>query len=324
MHALPAVGMTGHWLYRDLRLSSFQRVFHMRAYAGFAFILLAAVLWGLIGPVARFSMQTGVDALELAFWRASIGGCFFLLHAALTRGLSVRGPRDVLAFALFGSFSLGGFFASNQYSIQTGGAALAAVLLYTAPAWVAVFSRIFFGDRLTTAKSAAILLALAGVAVISFSTTPEAMPASVSPMAGVIFGLLAGLLYSTHYIFSKKYLSVYTAYTLYGYCTIFGALALYPFVSFADKGIADWGVLLFLGLVSTYGAYLAYCAGLRRLDPTKASVLATMEPVVATAAAWWLWGEMFTALGWAGAGLILCPVFILVFDRGGKPPRMRE
>jgi len=265
--------------------------------------------------------------LELAFWRAAIGGSFFLLHAALTRGLCVRGPRDIFAFALFGSFSLGGFFASNQYSIQTGGAALAAVLLYTAPAWVAVFSRIFFGDRLTTAKSMAILLALAGVAAISFSTAPEAAAATATsafPLAGVLFGLLAGLLYATHYIFSKKYLSVYKAYTLYGYCTIFGALALYPFVAFADKGITDWAVLLFLGLVSTYGAYLAYCAGLKRLDPTKASVLATMEPVVATVAAWWLWGEMFTSLGWAGACMILCAVFILVLDRGEKTSRMRE
>lgn len=247
-----------------------------------------------------------------------------MLHAACAGALGIRDTHDLLFFAVFGACSLGGFFASNQYAIQTGGAALASVLLYTAPAWVAVFSRIFFHDGVTPLKAVAIIVSLAGVASISLAgsgpAAAEGVEAAAHAGAGVFFGLLAGLLYATHYVFSKKYLSLYSACTLYGYCMLFGALSLFPFVTFSLKSGADWAVLFFLGLVSTYCAYLIYCEGLKRLDATRAAVLATLEPVVATLAAWRLWGEIFTAGGWIGAVLILSAVLILVLGPGEKRP----
>jgi drug/metabolite transporter (DMT)-like permease len=290
----------------------------MRSYLGYIYIFLAALCWGLIGPVARFSFAAGISPVEVAFWRACFGGVFFAIHAAALHSFTINAPRDALVFALFGAVSLGGFFACNQYAIQTGGAALAAVLLYTAPAWVAMFSRMFFGERLTLGKLTAIGMSLAGVACISFSGG-EAPNADTAPLAhqamnwvGICFGLLSGLLYSTHYIFSAHYLKRYTTHTLYGYCMLFGALALLPGVHFAHKGPADWLVLLCLGFVSTYGAYIFYCAGMRRLAPTRAAVLATLEPAVATFTAWWLWDERFTVVGWLGAALIIAAVLCLV------------
>ncbi len=284
---------------------------------GYIFIGLAACCWGITGPLARFSFAAGITPLEVAFWRAAFGSLFFLTHAACTRSLKVRNIRDLLAFICFGAISLGGLFASNQWAIKTGGAALASVLLYTAPAWVALFSRIFFGERLTKIKIAAIAISLTGIIFISIPGAQDT--ANVTPLfsgAGVWFGLLAGLLYSTHYIFSKGYLKYYTPHVLYGYCMLFGAIALLPFIRCMPKSSEDWGILFILGLVCTYGAYLAYCAGLKRLAPTKAAVLATLEPVMATLAAWLLWKEDFSAFGWVGAALILGAVLCLVLERG--------
>lgn len=300
---------------------------------GYFFIFLAAVCWGLVGPVGRFAMGEGVSPLEVGFWRAAFGGALFLLYAAKAGILKIHERHDIFVFMIFGACSLGGFFAANQYAIQTGGAALAAVLLYTAPAWVAVFARLFFGDRLTLIKGLAIGISLAGVACISLSGGGAesaggtgALPGTGEPAsAGILFGLLSGLLYSTHYIFSKKYLKRYKTYTVYGYALFFGAVTLFPFVTFAVKTPFQWGVLLFLGVIGTYTAYWAYCEGMKRLDPTRASVLATLEPVVATAAAWWLWDENFALTGWLGATLVIAAVIILVLnpqpqDKGECPP----
>lgn len=296
----------------------------MRPYLGYLFIFLAAFCWGLTGPVARFSFEANLSPLEVAFWRSAFGGLFFAMHATFRHSFKLHKAGDGFAFALFGAISLGGFFASYQYAIKTGGAALAAVLLYTAPAWVAVFSRFFFGESLTRVKLAAIVAALAGVLCISVSGAGEA--GSGGPalsgffeninMPGLLFGLLAGLLYSTHYIFAASYLKRYTTYTLYGYLMFFGALALLPFIDFMPKAPADWLVLLVLGFVCTYCAYWFYCEGLKRLVPTRAAVLATLEPVIATAAAWWLWDERFAGLGWAGAALIIGAVLCLVLAPG--------
>lgn len=302
----------------------------MQAYSGYFFIFLAAFFWALIGPVARFSLGSGVEALELGFWRAAIGGGLFLVHATLARDLKVRSAGDAGVFLLFGAISMGGFFAVHQMAIKTGGAALAAVLLYTAPAWVAVFSRIFFKDRFTLAKGLAIALSLAGVALISLSSTDPEMIDGVAAVAdastmetagyvGILFGLLAGFLYSTHYVFTKKYLTVYKTHTIYGYCALVGAVVLFPFVNFSAKTPTDWAVAACLGAVCTYGAYLAYCAGIRRLEATKAAVLASLEPVIATVLAWWIWGEMFGLGGWFGAALVLAAVVILVLETRQTP-----
>ncbi len=284
-------------------------------YLGYLLILAAASLWALLGPVSRFSLEAGLSPLEVAFWRALFGGLFFLLHAAKADALRIASAKDGLAFALFGAVSLGGFFASYQYAVKTGGAALASVLLYTAPAWVAVFSRCLFGESVSLMKAAAIGLSLAGVCCVSFSggavTTGAALP-------GVVFGLISGLLYATHYIMTKKYLTRYTAFTLYAYWLLFGALSLLPFISFSAKTAWDWGPLVLLGLVCTYGAYSAYCAGIRLLEPTRAAVVATLEPVLATLVAWWWWGEAFTPAGWAGAVLIIGAVLLMVWGDGRR------
>lgn len=298
----------------------------MRPYIGYLCIFSAAFCWGLMGPVARFSFEANLSPLEVAFWRCVFGGFFFIIHGVVRHSLKLQRGKDGIAFALFGALAVGGFFASYQYSVKTGGAALASVLLYTAPAWVAVFSRIFLGEQLTKAKLLAICMALAGVCCISVSgggNNSEALVAGLQGklagsinLSGLLFGLLAGLLYSTHYIFTTRFLKRYTAFTLYAYLMLFGALALFPFIRFMPKTLFDWCVLLFLGLVCTYGAYWFYCEGLKRLAPTRAAVLATLEPVTAILAAWWIWGESFAALGWMGSALVVGAVLCLILVPG--------
>lgn len=300
----------------------------MQAYLGYLFIFLAAACWALIGPVARFSLNADMTPLDVAFWRALFGGLFFLLHALVSRdSLQPHDRADALTFLLFGAFSIGGLFGSYLYAVQTGGAALASVLLYTAPAWVAVLSRIFLGERISAVKIGAIALSLGGVFCISFSSlAPDPGRAGISGLLpglggnalfGILFGLLAGFLYSTHYIVTTQQMKRYSPHVLYAYALLTGALALLPFVewNFSRITLTDWGVFFFLGFISTYCAYQAYCAGLARLVPTRAAVLATLEPVLATAAAWWLWDERLAPAGWFGATLILTAVLILVLNK---------
>ena len=291
----------------------------MQTYIGYGCIFLAAVCWAFLGPAGRVAMDAGLTPLEVAFWRAAFGCVLFLLHAARTRTLKPRSAIDLGAIGLFGLVSLASLFVCYQYAVQNGGAALASVLLYTAPAWVAVFSRMIFGETLTPAKLAAIAMALAGVACISFSGTgASALPAAgdgsgpAFPLAGLFFGLLSGLLYSTMYIFTKSYLKRYTTYTLYGWSMAFASLGLLPFVSRLPATPVAWAAVLFIALVCTYAGFWAYGEGMKRLSPTKAAVLCTLEPFVATGAAWWLWGERFTGMGWVGAILIISAVLALI------------
>ncbi len=299
----------------------------MHMYAGYFFILIAATCWGFLGILGRIAMSEGLAPLDVAFWRALLGGLFMLMHAAYIRDLRIHSRKDGLVFCLFGIFSIASFFAAYQYAVRDGGAPLASVLLYTAPAWVAVFSRIFFGLRFTPITLLAIALALIGVMLISISGVDTVSDAASSelvggnlaqsglPFMGIVFGLLSGFLYATHYIVTKKYTSHYSPFTLYGYSSLVAALCILPFANLSfSLGMSAWLAILGIAFMSTYIAYWAYCEGIKRLNPTKAAVLATIEPVVATIAAWFIWGESFSGFGWLGAVLIVVTVIILLFN----------
>ena len=112
---------------------------------GYLYIILAAVLWGIIGPVSKLAFSQGLAPMEVAFWRAVLAWICFGSHALLKKEVRIH-ARDVPALVLFAVGGVSLFFGSYQMAIETGGAALAAVLLYTAPAWVTLLSRVIFQE----------------------------------------------------------------------------------------------------------------------------------------------------------------------------------
>ena len=55
----------------------------MQTVTGYLLIFSASLLFSLIGPISLFAMSEGVAPLEVAFWRAFVGGASFLVHALL-------------------------------------------------------------------------------------------------------------------------------------------------------------------------------------------------------------------------------------------------
>lgn len=276
----------------------------------------AAVCWGLLGPVARVALRDGVAPLEIAFWRAVLGGVLFATHAVVMR---IRDPGNparvvrgrnlgvVLGFGLVG-VSL--FYSAYQLAIERGGAALASVLLYTAPAWVAAIGVTWLGERMTRAKAVAIGLTLAGVIGIAASGARTIY----FSWAAIGWGLVSALSYALYYPFGKHYFGRIAPATIFAVALPVGALGLLPLVPFHPKTVAAWGAMAFIGGVSTYGAYLAYAAGLQRMEASRASILATLEPVVAAAVAHLWWDERFGAWGYAGAVLVLTAAVLAAAD----------
>ena len=283
---------------------------------GYAYIAAAALLWGTIGPAARFALRDGIEPLEISFWRAAIGGLLFALHAA-SRGRLRVAPRDLPAVGGFALLGVTIFYWSYFRAVESGGAALAAILLYTAPAWVAVAAALWLGERLTARKALAVGLTLVGIALVAAGGGGGGVAAAGG--SAIVWGLVAGLAYAAYYLFGKRYFGRYAAPTLFAYALPAGAVLLLPAVTFAPKSSTGWLVLLFIGVVPTYGAFLLYSLGLARLEATRAATVATLEPVAAAALAYLVWGEALRGSGYVGAALVLAGVLVVATERGGPP-----
>jgi len=279
---------------------------------GYALVALAAVLWGMIGPLAKIAFQAGMPPLEVAFWRTSMAWILYATHAVLARDVRVP-ARDLPLLALFGVAGIGGLFVSYVLAVEAGGAALASVLLYTAPAWVALLAWKFLGESFTPLKAGAVAATVAGVACVSLSGGTGA-PLS---FAAVAWGLTSSVAYALYYIFGKTFLARHSTPTAFLYALPVGAACMLPFFHFSPHPWQAWAACAALSALSTYGAYMVYYAGLRRTEASRAAVVATLEPLVAAGLAFALFGEHFSPLGYAGAALILGAVLAaIVGDRG--------
>ncbi len=288
-----------------------------QTYVGAGFVFLAAAMWGLLGPVARVAFAEGLSPMEVAFWRAFLGSVFFGIHAGVRGG---RFPRkaDVPGFFVFAVVGGAVFFGSFQLAVAAGGAALASILLYTAPAWVVAAGAIWLGERITRTKVIAVAITLLGVALIAGGSGGAAFSA-----AAIVWGLVSGISYASYYIFGKLYFRRYSPASVYAFVFPVAALALLPFVTFSPKSGAAIAALLVIGVVSTYLAFLVYAAGLRRLEASRASVIATSEPVIAGILAHVWWGERFGAMGYVGAVLILVAVLVMTLSGRGVTRQVR-
>ena len=285
---------------------------------GYLLVLCAAALWALIGPLSKQAIAFGVAPLEAAFWRSALGWSLFAAHALATRSWKLK-RADAPAVAAFGVFGVATLFGAYILSIHYVGAALASVLLYTAPAWVAVLAWLLLGESMTANKVLALCMTLLGVACVSLGPSIlSGQGLGAVNLPGILLGLLSGLSYATYYIFGKRYLGRYATPTLFLYALPVGCLCLLPFVSFGHKSWQAWLTLAALGLCTTYGAYSVYYAGLRILSATRTAIVASLEPVLAAALAYVWWDERFDISGYIGSALILAAVACTILGSPGK------
>lgn len=289
---------------------------------GIFYVLAAAVMWGLIGVFTKFILVENVSALEIAFWRAMFAWVLFTIHAKLQNAIRVQ-RSDLPVLLLFGFVCVTMFYAAYQLAIRDVGVAMAAVLLYTAPAWVALLSWIILRESMTRAKVACVFMTISGVACISLGPNLFSGNDMDFNMFGFAAGLMSGLTYALYYIFGKKYLYRYATPTIFVYALPFGALLLLPFVDFVPKSAETWLLLFALAAVTSYGAFSMYYAGLRRLDATHAAVIATFEPVVAAGAAFTLFGESFGMWGYMGSMLVIAAVLLVILG-GNRALRVKD
>lgn len=250
---------------------------------------------------AKVALDEGVGAIEIGFWRAVFGASLFAAHTAVTR-LPLPSGRDLGASLLFGLAGISLFYCAYQLAVEAGGASLPSVLLYTAPALVAVYSIAVLGLKFTWALGSAILATMVGVGCISLGGGDGIV------VNGAVFGwgMVAATTYASYYIFGNTYFQRYQPPAIMAVALPVVVVTLFPFTEFSSKSALAWASLAAIGLLSTYVAYLAHGAGLQRMAPTHASVVSALEPVIAAAAAAVLFGERLSLLGLLGAALVIC------------------
>lgn len=256
----------------------------------------------------------GLAPLEVAFFRAAVSALILGVALAIGRPALLRlQRRDLPLFVAFGLLGVSIFFIVYTYAIRLTGGATAAVLLYTAPAWVTIVAWRVFGESLTRIKLAALGLSFVGCALVARAYDPARLKLD---LVGILLGLASGLTYGLYTLFNKRAVQRYSPWTATFYALGFGGLFLLPWQSpsrlwaaVSRPAPALW--LLALALGPTLGAFLLLGKSLERLPASVASIVATSEPVIAAVLAWAFLGQTLTLAQIGGGGAVLAGVLLL-------------
>ena len=130
-------------------------------------VVAAASLWGLMGIFVRHFSAAGLGSLETTEVRMLCGLVLVGLYLALFRRDKLRVRlRDLWCFVGTGIVSLLFFSWCYFQTMTLTSLAVAGVLLYTAPVFVMLLSALLFRERITPSKAAALLMAVAGCALL--------------------------------------------------------------------------------------------------------------------------------------------------------------
>lgn len=278
-----------------------------------AAILAAAALWGVIGIWNRRLMAAGLSPTSIVTVR-NCGGMVLLGLALAVRDRSVFRVRRQHLKYFFGTgvVSVVLFTACYFSCQQLCSLSVASVLLYTAPSFVVLLSALLWRERVTGRKLAALGLTLVGCALVCGLFSGQITVTA----AGVLLGLGAGFFYALYSIFGRYALAHYDSMTVTMWTFLFAGPASLVLLRPSELAAAfstpgTWLTAAGLVAVSTAAPYLLYTWGLARVESGRASILASLEPVVASLAGTLLFHEPLSAATLAGIACVLAGVSIL-------------
>lgn len=280
------------------------------------FVLAAGTLWGLMGIFVRKLGTYGFSSLQIACLRILFGAALFLMITGIFRRelLKIR-FRDVGLFLGMGLLSLLLFTVCYFTTIHLASLSVAAILLYTSPIWVMLLSAVCFREKITGRKLLCAAMAFGGCVLVSGIGSA----ASLSPVV-IVTGLMSAVGYGLYSIFGTFALRKYQPLTVTTYAFLFGAAGAAilckpaEIVTVIASAPNPAGLVLFLivtAFVTAVLPYLLYTVGLSHMRASAAAIMASIEPVVATAAGALVFGEGLTIPAFAGIALVLGAIVVL-------------
>ena len=281
-------------------------------------VLAAGTLWGTIGLFATILNNLGMEPFPVAFYRLLFAS-ILLIPVMLVQGKGLSlfriSKRGLISCFLVGLVSQAIYNLCYMNAIEQGGMATASVLLYTAPVFVAIMSRVFFKEPLTKNVIIAIFVNICGCVLTVTGGNFTEVNLSVF---GIVMGVAAGFTYGTLPVLSRLGADDEDPYTSSFYGLAFGAVALFFMVRPwrpEVTGITDYRMVLALigfGIIPSALAYIIYFGGLGKIKETSiVPILASVETVAASIIGLIVFHQMLSPVKILGIALVFGSIVIM-------------
>jgi len=304
---------------------------------GYLIALVSSIILSTTAIFIRYLTQTyQIPALVLAFWRDVFVAMTLIPSLGIIRSSLLKIERRHLPFLIGYGLVLAIFNSLWTLSVSLNGAAIATVLVYCSAGFTAILGWWILKEQLGWAKIVAVLLSLAGCALVSGAFDTRNWGAN---LVGIFTGIFAGLSYAIYTLMgrtaSQRGVNPWTTllYT-FGFAAVF-LLAINLIgggrlpgtgnqpgdLLWLGNALAGWGILFLLAGGPTVAGFGLYNVSLSFLPSSVANLIVTLEPVFTTITAYVLLGERMNAIQFGGAALIMAGVMFLRIYEGRSERR---
>lgn len=281
--------------------------------SGYLNIFMAAMLWGSSATAAKFFFQHDISPLLVVESRVIIAAIVLTIFLLITRPQMLKVKlSDLKDFALLGVIGVAGSNYTYYAAIKETSVAIAILMQYTAPVLVALYMVATKQETVSRIKASAIVLSFAGCTIMLGVFNNDVRITAL----GIFLGTLSSFCFAFFNIYAKIANKQYSAWTVLTYTVICASVFWVVLDGFVTTGISVSGINVLLTLVvfsftSALLPYIFYFKGLKRLRPSTAIVVSTLEPVVAIGTAFVFLGETLQWSQIAGGVFVIGAVILL-------------
>lgn len=284
-----------------------------KEFKGVLLIVVASFFWGMAATAAKFIFNDNINPFKLVNMRLNLAFTLMLLFFLIFDRQKLKVHKyDLKYLFILGLVGIVGVQTTYYYTMSTLNVSMAIFLQYLAPAIIVVYSMIFQKERLSKTIMFSLATSLLGSVFIIFGANASAGAINVM---GLITGLISALFLSFYTIFSKTCTSRLNSWTVLLYALGFGALTYWfvspPWVLWSAISLKELAYAAYISVFATIIPFGLYLSGLRFLSASTGSIIAMLEPVIASLTAYLLLNEKMTIVQVLGGLLIIAAVIII-------------
>jgi drug/metabolite transporter, DME family len=271
-------------------------------------------MWASSGTAGKALFDAGMSPFDLVQIRVILASAILLLvFLFFSRDLLRIRPRDIPFFLFLGGVVMAVVTGSYLYTISKIQVAAAILIQYLAPIFVAIFAMLFWKERPTFLKIAALFLAFGGCFLVVGGYNLKLLQMN---LLGILGGLTSAITFAGYSLLGERAMHRYKPWTVLFYALAFSALTWHvvypPFTYFrAGYSLAEWGWIFYISIVGTILPFGLFFAGINHIRSTRASITATLEPIFAGFLAFMLLGETLLLLQVVGGCMVILAIVVL-------------
>ena len=284
------------------------------ALKGYFCVMTGAMMWASSGTAGKALFEGGVKALDLVQIRVTLASIILFLFLVVFSRDSLRiRSRDIGYFLVLGGVFMALVQGTYFYTISKIQVAAAILIQYLAPIFIAVYSMVFWKERSSFFKIAALFLAFGGCYLVVGGYNLELLRMN---RLGIMGGVASAVCFAGYSLLGERGMHRHKPLTVLFYALVFSVPTwhiLHPPFQYLRVAFepSQWLWIVYITVVGTILPFGLFFVGINYIRSTRASITATLEPISAGFFAFFVLGETLEMLQIMGGAMVIGAIVLL-------------